>query len=379
MPEELSGSPITHGYRAAWIEEGTIIAVHPKTFKVDWSADSSERRLFELAAASPYIHQGFGEGLTMMPEVGAKAVVCHPSDESVPFILAYYADPEEKQDSNGESDTDYKSGREDLGPGDFMWKGRNGNKLYLRRGGMVQLGSGPNNQTFYFPSSNLLWDACKRYKMDTSGGQIQWEVKESRGNLTEMRALLRETAGAANASVMVRCGNLPDAPKVPASTPTPTTILYELVVAPNAINKDGAAPIQTMALRFDKSGNMYQYTKGSVVTVIENDTLITVNNRTSTIKNNDTLSVTGNRTEAITGNRVTTAARQHIRGLSEVLLDAPIVRSGASGTQPVALSAPLIAWLAAHTHPVAGAVAGPCNESAALQYVVPTKTFFVSG
>jgi hypothetical protein len=218
--------------------------------------------------------------------------------------------------------------------------------------------------------------------MDANGGQIEWEVKEAKANITELRYLLKESATNTNASVMFRCGSLPDATPVPVTTPAPSTILYEMVVSPNGITKKGLAPVQTIAVRFDKVGNMYQYTKGSVAIVIENDLILTVNNKTETVKGNDISTILGNKTETVTGNITTVAAAQTIRAASQILLDAPVVRAGgASASLSVALADPLITWLSTHEHPldIPNVKATAPLTGAALAAVVPSRTFKVQG
>lgn len=348
----LDNSPTTEGFEAAWIEEGTITRVDPDTHKVDWSGENSDRECDEIALASPYTHQAFGEGFSHLPDVGAKAVVCHTSDDAPPLVLAYYTDPEEKKNDKGETEHSHRSDRQKMLPGEMRLQGRAGHLLYLRRGGILQLGANPACQTFYFPVSNLLWDVCKRYKLDAGGGQLVWEVKEVGGvkDAAEFRVVLRDKASDLKATTALRIGKLMDATPIPATTPA--QVVAEFQVAPALIDDKGRSPIQKYVLRIDKNGNVFNLTNGMLITNCNDEVFQTMKARRTVVLTNDTLTITGNRTEFIVGMRDSTALRQVVRALTEVLLEAPINRYGSiAATQPGVLGLPLVQALVNHSHP----------------------------
>lgn len=345
----LENSPGEEGFEAAWVEEGTITRIDAKTFKIDWVGDASDREISEIQLLSPYAHQAFGEGLSIIPDIGAKAYVCQPSDDSHPFVLGFYMDPGEYKDKNGETEHSYQAGRQKMLPGEMKLQGRKGNMIYLRRGGVLQLGASPACHTFYFPVSNFLWNVCQRYKLDTSGGEISWE-KTNVGDGTELRALVRDRAGDQKASVGIRLGNILDATPIPATSPG--QIMAEFVVAPTLIDSDGRSATQKFALRVDKNGNAYQMAQGSVVTITQDEVFHTMRARRHLIQTDDLLTIQGNRTEIVLGMQESTALRQVLRAATEILLEAPLNRYGSiAASQPGILGVPLLQALIAHTHP----------------------------
>lgn len=353
MAEDMEDSPVAYGFSAAWIEEGVITRVHPSRYTVDWEADKSSRRFFDICLASPYVHQGYGQGMTIMPEVGAKCLVVQPSDDSPPVVLAFVVDPVNTTDKDGEISTSYHSARPPAVPGDIIFRGRKGNTVYLHRNGNLQLGASPGNQTFYLPISSLLWDVCKRYRLDTGGGQLAWEVASSATYDTELRLTARERATAANASLSLRMGTLADLP--PPPTPGATTVLFELAIAPEGVDNQGRSAAQVFALRVDKAGHEWRYNAGSVTTAVGQDTVYQCVNRTETISGNQTTVVGGMLTETIIGMRDSTALRQTVRAMTEVLLEAPLIRyGGLPASLPGVYGPALLTWLAKHTHPAPG-------------------------
>lgn len=368
----LSNSPFTEGFEAAWIEVGTVVRVDAKRSKVDWEGDHSDRKAYGISLSSPYIHQAFGEGDTRLPDLGAKAIVCQTSDDEPPLILGYYVDPESSDDNEGEGkEESFQSGRPVMSPGEYMYRGRKGNMHYLRRDGTYQLGASPGCQTFYVPVGNLLWNICKRSKLDAAGGQLNWEVKEvgGVGDSTEMRALLRESASDAKATVMVRSGNLFDAPKPPATTPS--NVVIEVVVSPKGIDNAGKSMLQMYAFRIDRLGNVYRYTKGKVTTLTDGEVFDTLDSRRVVIKTDDSLTVTGNLTEVITGTLKSTAGRQEIKALADALVEAVVVRlGGQAASQPLMRGIVATSLLANHKHPIPGK---PSPELASLASALSTK------
>lgn len=349
----MADGPITEGMEGAWVETGTIYAVNPKTMTVSWAGELSDREIddLQLSSGTP-LHQAFGEGGSGLPDVGAKCAVCFPSDDDPPFILCFLADPEEHTNEDGSVDASFKSGRQKMVPGDWRQTGRKGNQIWLHRGGMIQIGSSPGNQTFWIPAGNLLWNVCKRYRHDAAGGRLLWEVKEvgGVGDATEFRALLREAASDRFATVGVRIGKLIDVVPPPA-TPVSQAV-FEFVVAPQQITDEGKSAAQKIVIRYDKEGNAYKFAKGSVITVVGNEVFETIKTRRTVVQTDDTLTISGNRTETITGNRETTAANQNIHATVGMLLDSPFIRYGSlAASQPALLGALAVGSLIPHTHP----------------------------
>lgn len=347
-----SDSPIEAGYSAAWIEEGVITKVDSKNRVVDWEATYSGRELYDLAICSPYANNKFGEGMVTIPDPGAKCVVCQPSDDSAPFVLSFMVDTENKVNKDGNIETSAKADDRRLGPGDWGFFGRDGNFIHLQRGGVIKLGSGPANCTTYFPVSNLLWHSCKRHKLDTFGGDIEWRVDKATTQDTVYRFTAKEKATDTQASVLLNFGKVEDASPPPSSS-GPQQVMAQFSVSPQSIPKEGVPAAQVISYVGDKVGNEYHYAKGTITTLIGQDLNITINqNKTETISGNLTEIIAGNVSETITGARTTTAMTQMIKALTEVNISAPLCRFGGEAAANPGLNGPAtVAWLATHIHP----------------------------
>jgi hypothetical protein len=122
----------------------------------------------DIPFLAPYVHQNQGEGLNFMPEVGSTCWVCTPSESGRDaFVLGWMPVAE---------DGSYRAGRQLLNPGDIHFSTRDGNFLFLRRGGIVQVGSTPICQRLYIPIRNVIRDLAENYEMTTPAGDLNWTV-----------------------------------------------------------------------------------------------------------------------------------------------------------------------------------------------------------
>lgn len=150
------------------IEKARVIAVDIKQFTVDVRTENTYKNWPDLPFMVPYCHPAQGEGLNFMPEVGSSCWICMASDnQEKPFVLGWGMTHESGS---------YRSGRELLNPGDLHFAGRDGNFIFVRRGGIIQLGATPVCQTVYLPIRNILQQFCENYELHTPGGDLTWTV-----------------------------------------------------------------------------------------------------------------------------------------------------------------------------------------------------------
>jgi hypothetical protein len=116
----------------------------------------------------PYVHQNNGEGINFAPELGSTCWVCKSSDTGRDAFVLGWTTVHEKGS--------YRSGRERLNSGDLHLSTRDANFLYLRRGGIVQIGATPICQRVYIPIRNIIRDFAENYQLTTPGGDLSWEV-----------------------------------------------------------------------------------------------------------------------------------------------------------------------------------------------------------
>jgi hypothetical protein len=155
----------------AYIETVRIFNVNIDDWSVDCISEHGVKRYFDIQVMSPYFHFMNGEGIYVMPEIGALAWLCILSTGKMApaFLLGYQAPFDE-------TDKSYRAGRQNLNPGDIMMRTRDENFIILRRGGVIQIGATPIAQRMYVPLRNFIQDFCENYKLSTFGGEMFWET-----------------------------------------------------------------------------------------------------------------------------------------------------------------------------------------------------------
>lgn len=160
----------------AFVERGRVVTVNIRDWTCDVTTEFTFKNKFDIPFQSPYCSQIQGEGINAMPEVGSVCWVCTPSEEGrESFIMGWTMVDEEGS---------YRGGRELLNPGDIHFSTRDKNFIYLRRGGIVQIGSTPVCQRVYLPIRNMIQDYAENYELHTPAGDLTWKVlrKEEDGN-----------------------------------------------------------------------------------------------------------------------------------------------------------------------------------------------------
>jgi hypothetical protein len=143
--------------------------VNLNDWTVDCVAEHAGKKYFDIQVMSPYVHYSNGEGIYVVPEIGALCWVCIPSmgRADAAFVLGYGACWDEEDES-------FRNGRQNLNPGDIMMSTRDENFIILRRGGVVQVGSTPICQTMFLPIRNVMKQFCENYELSTFGGELLW-------------------------------------------------------------------------------------------------------------------------------------------------------------------------------------------------------------
>jgi len=172
-------TPFRVGSRLVEVEKCRIIDVHPSRYTVTFANYGANTRIQTVSFATPYQHSYNGEGIYFMPEVGSEAWVCWPSEGNKPFIMGWC--PSRQVDAGGNN---YKNNKKDLIPGDIFLGSRGGNFIYLRRGGIIQIGGSPLAQRMYVPINHMIRDICGVYKLHTFAGDLEWGVQREENSST---------------------------------------------------------------------------------------------------------------------------------------------------------------------------------------------------
>lgn len=295
-----SGFTTPEGLGKTDIFMGHVTNVDLVNFTVDVVSQFDQIRVLAIPVGSPYQHSNRGDGLTMIPEVGAKCAVCWPGDSSPPFVLGFVMPHETIPDSGASSEepggtgsrgstnqsptaASYAGGRPVGKPGDMYMRGRDGQFVVLHRGGVLQIGSTELAQRIYVPLNNLVMDVAENYTMHNSGGTVRWGIQDGEGESklpAEFKQTFRVYANEKYADIRIAAGRVHD--------PVPETdedglidqelvgvgktepVVYEMTLARNGFNAEdnSQAPnsgnLVKLRFVFDRAGNSFKRIDGNV-------------------------------------------------------------------------------------------------------------------
>lgn len=239
--------PSFSGFASVVIEEATVVDVNMRNYTVAVVTRHTAKRFDDIQVGMPYFHNTNGEGIYVIPEVGAVCQLCRGSDTTPPFIMGFISIPTATESEDGApsrstteggstSDVSFRGKRLEMIPGDIALTTRDENFILLRRGGILQIGATDIAQRFYLPINNFIRDVCENYAMDSLGGNIKWQIERQEndpsGNAPVSYVFnIGEYAQDRKASVSVR--------HFPAGGPTDDSkAAWEVVVAKNGIDRD---------------------------------------------------------------------------------------------------------------------------------------------
>jgi hypothetical protein len=282
-----SGWTVPEGAVPAHVFEARIVDVNMKNWTVDCASVFDRRFWGDIQVASPYMNAAAGEGMFVVPEVGAKCHVCLPSDSTPPFVLDFIMASEKLMTGDKATGFTYGGGRDRPKPGDIVLKGRDGNFCILHRGGVLQVGATALSQRVYIPLGNLITDISESYNHFNSGGSINWGVRATAPSDeldTEFRQAFRVYANDEFADVRLAVGKVQLPIVEPAGAAGETDnleeldianakdrpIVFELVVAPGGFDTDAGQPtkdsrgLTKLRLFFDRAGGAMLRSESSV-------------------------------------------------------------------------------------------------------------------
>lgn len=365
MTESFSNSIISSGLNEVLIEQGRIINVNMRRWTADVRTQTNQSLFLDTQWGNPYLHFAQGEGIYAMPEVGAQCMVCRASD-SPPFIMCFTTSfernqSEDEESSQGERDVsegqegsnaniNFSAGRPNLQQGDMMLRGRDGNQIWLRRGGVVEIGSTAVSKRLYIPLLNYIRDFCENYALHTFGGDLTWTVQRVEDDPNGLaKALLtikaKEAAQDEKAAIGVRIGEIDDDYRL------------SLIIAPDAIDMETfeveGDPL--FELKIDKEGSVEVTSKKDATITVEGDLEETVQgSATYTYQGGHTVDVTGDQDTTISGGHNLTASTSTERISGSKNIDCPSIDLGGTGGEPAVKGTTLLTWLAGHSHPPTG-------------------------
>ena len=246
------------GYSTPVIETARVVNVNTQDWTVDAVSEHGNRRFFDIQVMSPYFHYFNGEGWYAMPEVGALCWVCQESTGiyAKRFILGFQAPNDERTQEGQDTQADgFRSNRQNLNPGDMMWRGRDENFVVLRRGGVVQIGSGPATQRIYIPIGGLIRDFCYGYELFSIAGEMKFE--EDSTNVTGPDVEVQADAGQVNTRFLLKVKTIANEPEhavllTAGSHEDDDKLRLSLEIRPDGA--EGSVPV--IQLQMDKEGTV---------------------------------------------------------------------------------------------------------------------------
>lgn len=283
--------------------QGKIVNVNMVNWTVDVASDFDRKRYFDIQVSSPYLHYSNGEGLSAFPEVGAKCIVCLPSDSSPPFVSAFVMPPEtvdmaapdapkgampRTSDGDSSSGVSFSGGRPKVKPGDIWLRTRDDNFVVLHRGGVLQIGATELAQRIYIPLRHHIMDISQNYVHHNAGGSEFWGLQEGPALShypTENWKTYRVYADNKFADIRVKVGKFLDfvpEPTGDAGNQSDIDLLHlgqgddyivtEVVIAPNGFNPETGSVSSSntrnqtvLRFFFDRAGGVFFRAKGNVL------------------------------------------------------------------------------------------------------------------
>ena len=291
---------ISEGSAGAVIHEARILDINLVNWTVDCFTIFDQMRFFDIQVSSPYMHSNAGDGIYVMPEIGAKCLVCIPSDGPPPFVLAFIMPAEVIADAGSEqapggtqggqgevttpTDSTFAGGRAKAKPGDIVLQGRDGNYVKLHRGGVLQIGSTELAQRIYIPLGNLVTDISQNYNHFNSGGSVNWGIRNGSPdeNLeTEFKQTFRVFANDEFADIRVAVGKVHQpVPEKPGEASSSidleqlgiggAQVVWELILAPGGFETNAGTPNASardavkLKIFFDADGNAMMRAEGAL-------------------------------------------------------------------------------------------------------------------
>ena len=324
------------------IVDGKIVNINLVNWTVDVASTYDRHKYLNIQMGSPYLHFNNGEGIYVMPDVGAKCAVCLPSDSSPPFLLSFLMPVEKVQDASAPDAPQgtnaahgsvmknataarFDGGRPKAKPGDIFIRGRDGNFITLHRGGVLQIGASELSQRIFIPLDNHMLDISERYSHHNVGGSHLWGIAEGQQQQavanTETYRIFAEDK---YADIRITKGFVtsPIAPEGPLAG----RVVYEVAIGTKAFDADSGnvgdsgAPI-VYQFAVDRLGNISTTVSGDVF---------------CHLKKKLTLNVDSDfQFQGKAGGNIIFSSGLSISGGDYLTLTGKMVRLGA-GTQPVA-------------------------------------------
>lgn len=391
MPRRHGNSMIESGLGNTVVENGRIINVDIKHWTVDVRTQYSQRQLLDTQVGAPYLHFNSGEGIFAMPEVGAKVMVCTPSD-GAPFVMCFCTTFEREgapaDSDNQESSTipstentedgagtevTFRAGRPYLQQGDLMMRCRDGNQIWLHRGGVVEIMSTGLCRRLYIPLNNVIRDVAENWVVDSLAGSMEWRVERTgSSSSTDREDNATFTLAAKNlaqdqlSTVHLRVGRVDDTKRL------------RLAIAPASLDEDGESEGDlSFLLEIDEEGTVTAAIAKDVNLTVEGEFNAQIDGVAAYQYGSDLgMTIGGGYSVEVTGaHELEASSSKESLSTSKEISASSIKLGGPGATTPVMLVTPAVAAFGYHIHPTPAGPSGIPQTPLTAPQMQATKVF----
>lgn len=335
----------------ARVELCEVIDVDNERHQVEVWSEFSNKRIPDVEVTCLYCHPDGEDGLYLMPEPGAQALVLFTSDGNE-YLLGFFMPTSESRGARGI--------RPEMNPGDMVLSTRDQNHVILRRGGVIEIASTPLCQRFYLPMGNLIHDVFEQWKGSSIVGEFSWlhdpvdpEVANNDPE-KEVKVLYtwktREYVQDENASVIIQAGHVDD----------------EEGYIRLEVKAQGTD--QTLVLRILKDGSLEAALKGHIKVEVEAEIEVLSNQRIKlTVGKAEILMDRSGQFVLRADTLIQEVASRATMRAKEIVLDGVTKIGGPEASYSLMRAETFIPAFLSHTHAIAGAGTGgaivaPNNE-----------------
>ena len=120
-----------------------------------------------------------GGGSYFMPKAGGLVWLMNTSKDTTPIIMGAATAPKQTDDGDDNEDpNDRRMNRPVLNEGDIALAVSDQGHLIMRRGGMLEMGGGPDCKTIYIPLTNIIRQFSEGWEHHTGGGLLSFLARD---------------------------------------------------------------------------------------------------------------------------------------------------------------------------------------------------------
>lgn len=310
-PRTVNGVYLDGTQGAARILKGRVTSVDSVRWTV--SVRTEDGRSFPDLPMVPRTSNPDGSGSASLPQENSLVTLAFTGSETTPIILGGAVAPLGGAGEDAEQDpTDYRMNRPVLNPGDDIVASSATGFIIMRKGGMLEVGSGDNCQRIYVPVQDIIREFCRSTEQETDGSTFKQTARVDDpawgANKTPFESVYQvyEFCEDENPIVDLRIGRIKDEDDESIVNSPVGTVVYRLIINDQYrlwIDKQG----NYQEVRFGKSFETYAgprvvHHDASLQEVVSGTHTERITTRASQVTTTDSLEVGRDRTVTVGGN-----------------------------------------------------------------------------